>query len=78
MDSLNSILGNKEFNEPEIIEKLKQYIQLTYNSRSTIKVGPKGVTIIVSSSALANTLRLNMPDIKRRLAIKDRFNIRIG
>jgi len=78
MDSISSILGDREFNEPESIEKLKGYIESTYSSQPRIRLNTKGLTIIVDSSSLANTLRLELPKIKRQLDIKDNLNIRIG
>ncbi|MEI9913793.1 MAG: hypothetical protein WDN66_02200 [Candidatus Saccharibacteria bacterium] len=78
MDSINSILGNKEFKEPEAIQKLKDYIHLQYGSRVRIRLTQKGLTIIVDGSALANTLKLRLPDIKRQLDINDNIYIRIG
>jgi hypothetical protein len=77
MDSISSILGDKDFTEPEEVGRLKDYIKSTYNSKSEIRVQPKGLVIIVTSSALAGTLRLNMPEIKRRLNIDVAISIRI-
>lgn len=77
MDSINTILGNKEFAEPENIEKLKSYIESEFNSKARIRLNSKGLTIIVNSSALANTIRLQLPQIKRQLNIKDNLYIRI-
>ncbi|HEY1644917.1 MAG TPA: hypothetical protein VGF75_00850 [Candidatus Saccharimonadales bacterium] len=77
MDSLSAILGNKDFSEPEEITKLKGYISAKYNSTSEIRQNPKGLTIVVGSSALASALRLNMPQMKRELNISLPLTIRI-
>jgi len=77
MDSLSNILGRKDLTPPQEISKLKAYIFENYGKEADIKLGPKGFTIIVSSSALASTLRLNLPEIKRQLSIKDQLMIRI-
>lgn len=75
MDSINTILGDKDFKEPEEIKKLKAHIETIYGSKPEIRVHPKGLVIVVSSSSLANTLRLNMPEIKRTLNINQNISI---
>lgn len=78
MDSINTILGSKDFNEPDDITKLKAYIEDRYRSPATIRVHKKGLIISVSSSALANTLHLHLPEIKRELDITQALVVRIG
>lgn len=78
MDSISSILGNKEFNEPPEIEKLKAYVSKTYGYTPTVRVNQKGLVVIVNSSSLASTLRLSLPAIKRDLDINVPINIRIA
>lgn len=78
MDSISSILGNKEFNEPPEIEKLKRYVFKTYGYTPMIRINQKGLVVIVNSSALASTLRLSLPAIKRELDIHMVINIRIA
>jgi hypothetical protein len=77
MDSINTILGDKDFKEPEEFEKLKDYIESIYGSRPEIRLNPKGLVIVVASSGLANSLRLNLPELKRQLNIDQNINIRI-
>ncbi|MHB1864924.1 MAG: hypothetical protein ACYCPS_02025 [Candidatus Saccharimonadales bacterium] len=78
MDTISSLLNGKEYQQPDEIDRLKRYILTEYNSQSTILLTPKGFTILVSSSSLANTIRLNLPRIKKQLAISNRLSIRIG
>lgn len=77
MDSIKSLLGDKDFSEPEEINNLKQYIKSQYDSYCEIRLNPKGLTIIVESSALANTLRLALPKIQRELSISQGVFVRI-
>ncbi len=78
MDSISSILGDKEFNEPIEIEKLKAYIFKAYGYTPTVRLNQKGLVIIANSSALASTIRLSLPAIKKELDINMPINIRIA
>ena len=78
MDSLSDILVRKDFDEPPEMAKLKQYIRTKYRQTVGVQVRDKDIVIIVSSSALANTLRLNGPDIKRHCQIDKRLTFRIA
>jgi hypothetical protein len=71
-------LGNKEFKEPVEIEKLKTYVFKNYGYTPTVRLSQKGLVIIANSSALASTIRLSLPAIKRELDINMPINIRIA
>jgi hypothetical protein len=77
MDSLNSILGDKNFDKPTEIDELKRFIRDNYQSESEILIRGHRIIISVSSSALANSLRLRMPEIKRELKIERDLSFRI-
>lgn len=77
MDSIKSLLSEKDFSEPEEIDNLKKYIKSKYDSYCEIRLNPKGLIIVAESSALANTIKLNLPEIKRELNIGQRVVVRI-
>jgi hypothetical protein len=79
MDSLNDILGNKNFDEPAEVASLKKYVYDNFKAPITVTVREHDLVISVSSAALANMLRLRSPEIKRRCQISDKKLIfRIG
>ncbi len=79
MDSLFSILSNKDFDEPPEIASVKKYILDEFKVDAAIQVRAESLIIIVPSAALVNTLRLRGPEIKRRCQLLDRKLIfRIG
>jgi phosphoribosylpyrophosphate synthetase len=77
MDSLDSILKRKDFDEPPEMAAIKKYVQDEFKTDVGVQVRDKDIIISVSSSALANTLRLRAPDIKRRCQIDKRLIFRI-
>lgn len=78
MDSLGSILGRKDFDEPPEMASIKQYVQQEFHTEVGVQVRDKDIIIMVPSAALANTLRLRGPDIKRRCQLDKRLTFRIG
>jgi hypothetical protein len=79
MDSLNDILGNKNFDEPAEVVSLKKYVRDNFKVEVSVAVRDRNLIINVQSAALANMLRLRSPEIKRRCQITDKKLIfRIG
>jgi hypothetical protein len=78
MESINTVLSNRDFAEPEEILRLKAYISRKYDSASQIRISQKGLIISVKSSSLANVIRLSLPEIQRQLSIEQKLFIRIA
>ncbi len=78
MDSLNDILGRKDFDEPPEMASIKKYIQDEFQVAVGVQVRDHDIIIEVPNAALANTLRLRSPDIKRRCQLDKRLTFRIG
>lgn len=78
MDSLHSILSGKDFDEPPEMTSIKKYVQDEFQTTVTVQVRERDIVIGVPSAALANTLRLRGPEIKRRCQLDKRLTFRIG
>jgi hypothetical protein len=78
MDSLFNILGHKDFDEPPEMASIKKYVQDKFQLDVGVQVRERDIVIIVPSAALANTLRLCGPDLKRRCQIDKRLTFRIS
>lgn len=78
MDSLDSILQQKDFDEPPEISSIKKYVQDNYKVSVGVQVRDRDIVIQVPNAALANTLRLQVPEIKRRCQTDKRLTFRIG
>ena len=78
MDSLNSILSRKDFDEPSEIASIKKYVQAEFKTVVEVQVRDKDIVITVPSAALASTLRLRGPEIKRRCQLDKQLSFRIN
>lgn len=57
---------------------IKKYVQDEFKTSVSVLVRERDIVIQVPSAALANTLRLRSPDIKRRCQVTKRLTFRIG
>ncbi|HWB39121.1 MAG TPA: hypothetical protein VG604_02650 [Candidatus Saccharimonadales bacterium] len=78
MDSLNSILSRKDFDEPPEMQAIKKYVHDEFDADVTVMIRDKDIVLSVRSASLANALRLRSPDIKRRCQLTKRLTFRIG
>lgn len=78
MDSLHSILSNKDFDEPPEMSSIKKYVQDEFQIAVSVLVRDKDIVVGVPNAALASTLRMRGPEIKRRCQIDKRLVFRIG
>jgi hypothetical protein len=77
-NSIKDILNSNSYSEPEEIRIIKNYIFENYQSNSRVKIGHQQITILVTSSALANTLRMELLELKKLCNTDKKLLIRIG
>lgn len=78
MDSLQEILGKRDFIPPDEVAAVKEFIERRYKSRSTVKVERDVLIVRVPSSALAATLQLEQRTLIDSCRITRRLIIRYG
>jgi hypothetical protein len=78
MDSLLSILQNKDFDERPEMSSIKKYVHDEFGIEVSVQVRDRDIVVGVPNAALANTLRLRSPEMKRRCQLTKRITFRIG
>ena len=78
MDSLQDILGKKDFRPPDEVAAVKEFIQRRYKSPSRVRVERDVLIVRVPSSALAATLQLEQRTLIDACGITRRLIIRTG
>jgi hypothetical protein len=78
MDSLQDILGKKNFTPPDEISVIKDYIKRRYDSPARVKVEKSAIIVSVPSSALAATIYLERQTLIEHCNIKQRLVVRTG
>ena len=78
MDSIASILGDKDFDQPTEIVSLKKYLKQEFGIEAILQIRDKDIVVNVNNAALANTLRLRSPEIKRHCQLSKKLTFRIS
>ena len=78
MDSLQEILGKRDFTPPDEIASVKEYIQRRYKSTSRVRVERDVIIVRVPSSGLAATLQLEQRRLIEACNLKKKLVIRTG
>jgi len=78
MDSLQDILGKKDFTPPDEIASVKEFIMRRYKSPSRVRVERDVLIVRVPSSALAATLQLEQNRMIEACRLTKKLIIRNG
>jgi len=64
MDSLASILKQSDWQEPEVIARIKAYVSETFQASVNVGINRSSIIISAPSASLINTLRLHTTELK--------------
>jgi hypothetical protein len=78
VDSLQEILGQKNFIPPNDMQALREYVLRRYKANSYVKLQRDAIILSVSSSALAATLQLERDRIIEACNLSKKLVIRTG
>lgn len=76
-NSLADLLSNKDFDEPAEMKAIKLFVQQNYKVDVEIQMREKEIIVTTPSAALANTLRLKLPELRKAAATSKRIVLRI-
>jgi ribosomal protein L31E len=76
-NSLADLLSNKDFDEPNEMRAIKQFVQKHYQVDVEVQIRDKELIVTTPSAALANTLRLKMPELRKVAATDKKIVLRI-
>ncbi len=78
MDSLNSILLDKNFDQPQEITAIKAYVQRHFQCDVGVKLAPQAIIITAQNAALAGSLRMHIHQLQSVAATDKKLVLRIG
>lgn len=78
MNSLHDILSNKDFSEPPEAAAIKKYVRDEFMADALVTVREREIVVAVPGAALANTLRLRSPALRKLCQSDKRLVIRIS
>jgi hypothetical protein len=78
MESLQDILGKRDFTPPDEIASVKEFIQRRYKSSSRVRVERDVIIVRVPSNGLAATIQLERNRLIEACNLKKKLIIRTG
>lgn len=76
-NSLADLLANKDFDEPDEMKAIKRFVQSNYQADVEVQVREREIVVTTPSAALANMLRLRLPELRKVAATDKRIVLRI-
>jgi hypothetical protein len=78
IESLQDILGKRDFTPPDDFSAVREYVLRRYKSKCYVKVQRDALILTVRSSALAATLQLDRQRLIEACNLKKKLVIRSG
>lgn len=78
MQSLQDIMGNRDFDQPAEIEIIKTFVRKNFSTDVGVYTQARSITITTSSASLAGALRPLLHKLKKELDTDKKLFIRIG
>jgi hypothetical protein len=78
MDSLQDIMGKKNFTPPDEMTAIKDYVQRRYNKPCAVRQEHGALILSVRGSALAATIQLERNGLIEACGLKQKLVIRSG
>lgn len=78
MDSLQKILGSRDFKPPSEIELIREYVRRRYKAPCHVQLQRNSIIVSVKSASLASTLRLDQQNLIEACKLTKRLVVRIG
>ncbi len=78
MESLAEILARKQFQAPDEVTKLRDYIEKHFDVKPKVTVRGKNLILTVPNSGLAGSLQMKKPHIIKACDIKSNLVISVG
>lgn len=78
MDSLQEIMGKKNFTPPDEIDAIKQYVKRLYDSPCRVKIERGTIIVTLPRSALAATVQMERQQLIEKCNLDKKLLIRYG
>ncbi|MBC7582046.1 hypothetical protein H7097_04245 [Aeromicrobium sp.] len=75
--SLADLLANRDFEEPAEMLAIKKFVHDAYQSEVEVQIRDSEIIVTTPSAALANTLRLKLPQLRKAAETEKKIVLRI-
>lgn len=78
MDSIKDLLTQKDFDKPDEIQQIKDFVKSKFDEEPGVKLTKNSIIITVSSASLAGALRMHMHHLAQELRTEKKLLLRIS
>jgi hypothetical protein len=78
MDSIKDVLTRKDFEQPDEIQQIKDFVKAKFDEEPAIKVTKNSIIISVSNASLAGALRMHLHHLAKELRTEKKLLLRIS
>lgn len=78
MDSIKDLLTRKDFEQPDEIQQIKDFVKAKFDEVPSVKITKNSIIISVSSASLAGALRMHLHNLTQEIQTNKKLFIRIS
>lgn len=78
MDSIKDVLTRKDFEQPDEIQQIKDFVKAKFDEEPAVKVTKNSIIISVSNASLAGALRMHLHHLAKEIQTEKRLVLRIS
>ena len=78
MDSIKDVLTHKDFDQPDEIQQIKDFVKSKFDEEPAVKITKNSIIISVSNASLAGALRMHMHHLAKEIRTEKRLILKIS
>ncbi len=78
MDSIKDVLTRKDFDQPDEIQQIKDFVKSKFNEEPAVKITKNNIIISVSNASLAGALRMHLHHLAKDLRTEKKLLLKIS
>lgn len=78
MDSIKDLLVRKDFEQPDDIRRIKEFVKSKFNEEPSVKITKNNIIISVSNASLAGAMRMHLHHLAKDIDSDKKLLLRIG
>jgi hypothetical protein len=78
MDSIKDLLTRKDFEQPDEIQRIKDFVMSKFGEEPRVRITKDSIIISVSNASLAGALRMHLHHLAKDLETEKRLLLRIS
>ncbi|HEX5797460.1 MAG TPA: hypothetical protein VFX86_03645 [Candidatus Saccharimonadales bacterium] len=78
MDSIKDVLKEKDFQQPDEIQQIKDFVKAKFDEEPRVKIVNNNIVISVSNASLAGALRVHLHHLSKEIGTDKKLLLKIS